>query len=162
MKKITAIAALSILSLSSVAQAESTIGLGVGGMYSGLGVNVGKRSSTSFTYASLGCQAYSYGYVDGSETKESESNCGVGLGTLSTSLFSSNKHAIGFGVDVSYNTQYSQNELRIRPGYYYFFNGIDSAGFNVGVGPNLYIDDNKSDEVTEIKTSSFLNVGYQF
>jgi len=167
MKNYLAITTLSLLALSSTAQAETTFGMGIGAMYSGLGLNIGKRSSTALSYASLGCQGYSTGNENdaestGSASTGSESNCGVGFGRISSAIFANNRHAFGLSVAVSHNTDLDQTEVRLRPGYYYFFKGIDQAGFNLGIGPSFYFDDSDKNDLDVNEETSFINIGYQF
>jgi len=162
MKVLGCIAILVALGMSTNATAETTWGVGKGPLYSGLGFNFGSTSATSLAYGSLGCHGMSYGDSDTTGKNEFDSNCGFGLGYISTSLFSGNRHSLGLSVDVSYSSLYSQSELRVRPGYYFFLNGIDKAGLNLGIGPSFYYDDDKSNDSERDKVVGFFNIGYQF
>lgn len=156
--------------LSTTANADSTWGIGVGPLYNGLGFNFGKTTTSSLSYGSLGCQSLSIGSSKNSNTsssdssRETESNCGFGLGYINTSMFSNNRHGLGLNLGLSYNTAESQTELRLRPGYHYFFNGIDKPGFNIGLGSIIYYDNEASNDLDSDseKVSLFLNIGYQF
>lgn len=167
MRKILLIAALPFLLLSTAAKADTTWGLGVGPLYSGLGINFGRTTASSLTFASLGCNSLSNNRAENSKSDDFESSCGVGVGHLSTALFKSNRHAFGLNLDTSYNSIESQTELRIRPGYFYFFKGINKSGFNLGVGPNFFFN-NKSSNKRQLNNRGddpiriFFNIGYQF
>lgn len=150
-----------LTALAQTAHADTTWGLGVGSLYNGLGLNFGKTTDSSFTYGTLGCHSLSRGN-NGTSKNETDTNCGVGIGYISTSLFANNKHGLGVGLDTTYNTFTSKYEARLKPGYYYFTNGINSSGFNFGIGPSYFHNAESSDDENNDRIQMFLNIGYQF
>jgi hypothetical protein len=82
---------LVVVSLSSTTAADSTIGVGIGSLYNGLGLNFGRSSDTSLTYASLGCMGASTSRSTNtagdvvSRDSDYETNCGIGLGYMNFS-----------------------------------------------------------------------------
>lgn len=141
-----------------------SFGLGVGAIYTGLGVNAAMLSTTEMKYLSLGCNEYSS--VHGT-------SCGVGAGWIKTDLFGShsNRHGLGFYVTslgeettTSYTTtdqgtnQYWHRSAVYGLGmsYNYFSNGISKPGFTYGVSVHT------SNAEYEGKLGGFLQLGYQF
>lgn len=154
--------------LSSTANADMTVGLGLGTLYSGIGLNFGTTTDTSLRYASLGCLGISLGNtdIDSSDSTErtqgDSSNCGVGVGYVTTSVLSGKRQGLGLSLLATNNTVYKNNdgsnlEVTVIPGYYFFFNGIDRSGFNIGAGANFGFREGQS-----VETGMTLNVGYQF
>lgn len=164
MKKYLLVTIGALLVLSTTAKAGSTWGIGVGPLYGGLGFNFGKTTPSSFAYGALGCIGLSIGDSADTSSNDNESNCGFGLGYISTSLFTSDRHGLGLNLGITYNTAESQTEVRLRPGYHYFFNGINESGLNLGVGTILYTDDETSNDQNRDSDNVkvFFNVGYQF
>ncbi len=166
MKKYLIISTFTLLALTSTVKADTTWGVGVGPMYNGLGLNIGKTTESTFAYSALGCQSVTTGTSSDSNTNENdgESNCGVGFGYISQSIFKSNRHGLGLNLGVSYNTAEQQTEWRLRPGYHFFVNGIDKRGLNLGAGTVFYYDTEKSNDINDNTDviSLFLNIGYQF
>jgi len=161
MKKYLYIAMVTVPMLSSAASAETTIGIGVGPLYNGLGLNFGKTTPSSFVYGALGCVGITIA-DSGDPDNRDESNCGVGFGYISASLFSNDRHALGLNIGLTHNTDKSQTEVRVRPGYHYFFNGINKPGLNLGVGPIVYYDTDRSNNLDSDHGVVFFNIGYQF
>jgi len=169
MKKYLIFTSIAMIVMCKSAMADFTLGIGIGPLYSGIGLNYGKTAPKSFTYGSLGCIGFSTGesanYADGEKVDEQtnqNSNCGFGFGHISTSMFTSNKHGLGLNIGLTHNTFDSRNELRIAPGYHYFFNGIDKPGATLGIGAMLYAGDSQSGDEDDGRNSVFLNIGYQF
>jgi hypothetical protein len=136
MKHIYKIKAFSISCLlfsgSTLADDNKSIGVGVGSMYNGLGVSYGLLESNSYKYASIGCLSLS-----NSDSRGTETNCGIGFGYITTALISKteNNHGLGIHIGVTYNEHKNLDEYEafISPQYVYFFNGINSSGMNLGV-----------------------------
>jgi hypothetical protein len=83
-----------MLSLSCFAKENSqtenySVGIGMGAMYSGIGANIALVSKNDFKYISAGCTEYSSAY--GSE-------CGFGIGWVTTDLFDFETNNHGFGI----------------------------------------------------------------
>ncbi|MFK8082586.1 MAG: hypothetical protein AB8B97_20095 [Granulosicoccus sp.] len=153
--------------ISSHAIANSTVGVGFGSLYNGLGINAGRTTDVSMTYGSLGCMGGSLGhsttlsagdYTNVSESS-SETNCGFGLGYISTSPLSGNNHALGLNLGYTHNTadDVGGSEFYVMPGYYFFFNGINQRGPNLGFGTQTRYFEERSTQ-----TGVILNLGYQF
>lgn len=145
---------LSILPMS--VQAETTFGVGIGSLYNGFGINVGKTTSTSLTFGSVGCIGWGYG------SEGYSSNCGAGFGVVTTAALPGLRHGLGLSLAVTKNTssysEVSANvELMLMPSYYYFFSGIEQGGFNLGAGPSFTYQEGQS-----IEPFFTLNIGYQF
>src|SRR5882762_10754114 len=79
---------------SSLAEDGLAVGVGAGALYSGIGVNIGRRGEHSFGYLAAGC---SVGY---SSDKGWDVPCGVGAGWIWTDLLTraSNRHGLGIYV----------------------------------------------------------------
>lgn len=162
MKLFKLIALISLLANVSTANADTTWGIGGGPLYNGFGLNFGKTTTSSFVYGAFGCHGYGRGESDNPSSNDVEFNCGIGFGYISTSMFATSRHGIGLGLDTTYNTFQSQFEMRLRPGYYYFFNGINKSGLNLGVGPSFYYDTVRSNDHYHNPVKVFFNIGYQF
>jgi hypothetical protein len=139
-------------SANSLAE-DFSFGVGVGSLYSGVGVNAASRSATDLKYLSAGCVSYSD--YDGS-------TCGVGVGWIKTDLFNSQntKHGFGayLGVVGSERVRFSEDEALygLGLGYHYFFNGIERSGTNLGVS---YV---AGDAESGFDSAVMIQVGYQF
>ena len=149
LKKIAVLSIL-VLPISANAEDEFSFGLGLGTSYSGLGANLSLRSESDMKSFSAGCISYSS--VTGS-------TCGVGLSWIKTDLFgsSTNKHGLGgyIGVVGTESTLSGDKAAYgIGAGYYYFFNGIDRSGTNIGLS---FVTDGG-----DVGSSVILQVGYQF
>ena len=151
--------------LFSNAIADNTFGIGIGTLYNGLGINLGKTTSSSLMYGSLGCMGGSSSRgttTNGDVTtqeRSSSTNCGFGLGYISTSIFSGNKHGLGLNLGYTYNTAelVKGSEYHLMPSYHYFFNGIDQRGVNLGFGAQATLNDDES-----TATGLTINIGFQF
>lgn len=140
-------------SFFGTAIADTTLGVGVGSLYNGLGVNFGRTSDTSLMYSSLGC-------MGGSKSDDNyETNCGVGLGYINMLLLPGNNHGLGLSLGYTYDTNdiSGGSEYHVMPGYYYFFNGLGQRGLNLGFGGRV----TRSDE-DAADTGLTFNLGYQF
>jgi len=152
-------------SLGSAAVADTTIGVGIGSLYSGLGLNFGRTTESSLTYGSVGCMGGSTSTSrstsgdDGSRDSDYETNCGLGLGYISTALMPGTNHGLGLSLGYSYNTDEVSggSELHVMPGYHYFFNGVGQRGLNLGFGVRVTRSDEQSNA-----TGLIFNLGYQF
>ncbi|MET0066497.1 MAG: hypothetical protein ABW076_09145 [Candidatus Thiodiazotropha sp.] len=113
---------------------EYSVGIGVGHLYSGIGINLTKHLNRSQVYASLGCMAA----ATHSGSNDIETVCGMGLGYVSTHLFSqSDKHGIGLSTGVYRNTDADENEYTLGPTYTFYANGINNRGWSIGVMPYM-------------------------
>jgi hypothetical protein len=143
---------------------QFSFGLGIGAMYTGLGVNAAMVSPTELKYLSLGCIEYSSTYGTA---------CGAGLGWIKTDLFDiqNNKHGLGLYVTSlgeettnSYTTSdqgttvywHRSAVYGLGVSYSYFSNGIDKPGFTYGVSVH------GSNAEFENKLGGFFQIGYQF
>jgi hypothetical protein len=139
------------LSPQSLADNNYTLGLGVGTMYGGLGMNAGVQSDVDIKYVSAGILQLS-----GNST-----TYGLGLGWITTDLFDfqSKKHGINIYVGAvgtensfdGYDPVYGGGL-----GYSYFFSGIDQSGLNIG----FTLLGGKGSKESE--TGAFIQAGYQF
>ncbi|MFD2179629.1 hypothetical protein [Veronia pacifica] len=140
---------------SSVAASEHKIGLGMGSNYNGIGGYYGINSQESLMYGSAGCLA-----LVQHSNNDISTDCGVGAGYLSTSLFfaDDNKHAVGVHVGTTYNTLDDKNEWQgyVAPQYVYFVDGINKQSVKFG-GSIIF-----SEDEGEVKEALTLNMGYQF
>lgn len=151
-----------ILSVPNIALAESqiSVGVGLGSMYSGLGVNVSLYEDNNIKYLSYGCFAFE---TDTNGNKNSA--CGLGLGFLKSGILSEgNKHTVGlhFGA-IAAKRSWGQNGdslldtvYGIGIPYAFFPNGLSGKGLNVGITPS--IGNYKGDALGKI----LLQIGYQF
>ena len=147
--------------------AESHIGVGLGVLYNGIGINYSKSTENGLAFGAVGCIGISISgsssTSDGATTRESESietSCGVGIGFVSTELFQSKKHTIGASAGLNYNTGISGNsglEWNVIPHYVYFLNGVKNRGINLGIGGVLTYRDSGFDD-----PGLLLNVGFHF
>jgi hypothetical protein len=136
----------------AIANDTFTFGLGVGSLYSGVGVNAGIQSKTELKYISAGCVSYSSIYGE---------TCGVGAGWVKTDIFDfqTPKHGaslyIGI-VDSEYNALDHDAVYGIGLGYHYFFKGIDQSGVNLGFTVTA------GNENDGIGMGGMFQIGYQF
>lgn len=151
--------------LSSNVLADTTVGFGFGSLYSGLGINFGEVRDNSFMYGSIGCMGGSATRpitINGSvlsRDKGYETNCGIGLGYITTSLLAGNNHGLGLSLGYTYDTDddIGGYEFHVMPGYHYFFNGVMQHGLNLGLSArSTFKKDNPS------ATGILFNIGYQF
>jgi hypothetical protein len=139
------------LSPQSLADNNYTLGLGVGTMYGGLGMNAGVQSDVDIKYVSAGILQ-----ISGSST-----TYGLGLGWITTDLFDfqSKNHGINIYVGaVGTESTFDGHDPIYGGGlgYSYFFSGIDQSGFNIG----FTLLAGKGSEESE--TGAFIQAGYQF
>lgn len=158
-------ALLIAVSMLGTATADTTFGVGVGSLYNGLGLNFGRVGNTSLTFGSLGCMGGSSsrsrstaGDVATSDSSY-ETNCGVGLGYINTSLFPGNNHGLGLSLGYTYDTDdvSGGSEYHVMPSYHYFFNSVGQSGVNLGFGARITRSNEESTD-----TGVIFNLGYQF
>ena len=135
---------------------DLSFGIGAGALYSGLGINIGVQGENDFRYIAAGCVAVGYSSVSGWI-----SACGVGVGWIWTDIFSklSNKHGIGFYLGPVGSTRENLDRETVYGAgitYDYFFKGINSSGWNLGVTPAIGRHNG------DAKGYLLLQVGYQF
>lgn len=155
MKIITKLCLLTLtlaISSQTFANDNFTFGVGLGSLYSGVGVNVGIQSKTDLKYLSVGCVSYS---------SLSGEACGGGIGWVKTDLFNSTntKHgaSVYLGIVGSENDHFNNDPIYgLGLGYHYFFSGINQSGLNLGV---TVVAGNEDDG---IGVGSMFQVGYQF
>ncbi|GGF77518.1 hypothetical protein [Alteromonas lipolytica] len=142
------------LSVSTTSLAnEFSFGVGIGSLYSGLGVNVASRSATDLKYVSAGCMSYSsYGGA----------TCGAGAGWIQADLlgFDNTNHGIGVYIGIVGDERESYNDTKAVYGaglsYHYFAKGIEQPGAHLGI--SLVAGDTNSG----LDTKLLLEFGYQF
>lgn len=158
--------------ISTNVKAENTVGIGIGSLYNGFGMNIGNWTNSSIAFASIGCLAFSdrtqvttSSNGDSSTISEKtnghDTNCGVGLGYISSDVLPGQRQGIGLSVALTRNnlrqTTSSKIELSLMPNYTYFFSGIDKSGFNLGTGMRFTVGDN-----LPVESGVTINAGYQF
>lgn len=162
-KKATLMNLLIFLVAQSTASAqESSIGIGAGYMYSGVGINYMSSSDHTRFYLAGGCPSLSR--ESGNSTISLA--CGVGAGVMRTGLFMdlNRQHAFGlYGGAIagkhrrSGNTSDEYAVYGMAVTYNYFFTNGQLNGLNIGFSPlAVYIDDDTA------SWTALLNVGYQF
>ncbi|MFT6207083.1 MAG: hypothetical protein ACJA0T_000987 [Colwellia sp.] len=151
---ISCVLATLLLNISSAYAFEDnsnfSFGVGIGPMYSGLGINAAYQSTDSIIYGSLGC-------VDKNSDDEA---CGLGIGYLNSTILNlGNKHALGAYVGIV-GSEITNHKLKENYGvnfsYNYFFKGISHSGANVGVGISFERNDDDIDPLLSVQ------IGYQF
>ena len=138
---------------TATAADRTSFGLGLGGLYNGLGANFALIRANDLKYVSGGCSEASHSSRDGTNV-----TCGVGVGWLMSDLLTkkNSKHGLGLNIALDYDQLHSEFEPTIRIPYVYFFKGIDRRGWNIGAAPLIRWDA----EGTEIGV--MFEVGYQF
>lgn len=139
------------LSPQTLADNNYTVGLGVGTIYGGLGMNAGVQSDVDIKYISAGIMQ-----LDSDNT-----TYGFGLGWITTDLFDfqSKNHGINLYLGAIGTENASDDYAPIYGGglgYSYFFSGIDQSGFNIG----FTLLAGKANDGSE--TGAFFQAGYQF
>ncbi len=139
---------------------EISFGLGMGAMYSGLGMNVGLRSENDFRYLSAGAIALGY-----SDTEGSIVAYGLGGGWIRSDLLPTSNDRHGLGVylgPVGYRgRRYVGDPIETIYGagvtYAYFLHGIGRPSTNLGL--TLAAGENDQGD-----TSGYLllQAGYQY
>ena len=143
---------------SSSSHAEDGLSVGVGGgaLYSGIGVNVGRRGKHSFGYLAAGC---SVGYSSG---KGWDVPCGVGAGWIWTDLLTkaSDRHGLGIYVGPVRTRKTLDSDAKAVYGagltYVYFFDDRVAKGWNLGITPTV------GKKYGDYRAGLLINVGYQF
>ena len=145
--KLCFIISIAFSTYSSADEDVFSVGVGVGTLYSGLGMNLSLVSETDMKYLSGGCS--SYGTTSGI-------TCGLGIGWIKTDLidFGSNKHGFGLSVGVI-NSKYNDRKAMYGLGYHYFFNGIDKPWTHIGLSL-------VSEGVHDRGNGVMIELGYQF
>ena len=141
-----------VISSSTLANDNFTVGIGAGSLYSGLGVNAGIQSKTDLKYISVGCVSYSSIYGE---------TCGVGIGWVKTDVFDfqTPKHGASLYVGIvgdEYDNFDRKAIYGAGLGYHYFFNGINNSGVNLGF---TILAGNENDG---IGMGGMFQLGYQF
>lgn len=143
---------------TTYASDEVSYGLGIGAMYSGLGMNVGLRSESDFRYLSAGCVALGYSDAEGTIAA-----CGVGAGWLWTDILPAPNNRHGLGVylgPVGYRGRgYIGDKTDTIYGaglsYAYFTRGINRNGW--ALGGTVAVGDSDDDTMHLL-----LEAGYQY
>lgn len=129
-------------------------GLGIGHNYTGIGANIVLVDENSAKSASIGCESVSYSSAFGTST-----NCGLGIAYVTTEIIKDNGfHGVGTYFHITENNlrHTSEIEAALGAGYNYYINGINSTGWNFGVGIDLLTKNRNNDH------SVYFSVGYQF
>lgn len=142
--------------LASVVKAEESelsYGLGIGGLYNGVGVNIASPTKEDLKYVSIGCIDFSYNSYSGWNT-----NCGLGLGYINTSIIGdSNKHGLGLHLAVHEDGSANNAQVSVGAGYTYFVDP-SKIGWNFGLTPIYIFEDSENND----KLALMFDVGYQF
>ena len=142
-------------SISGRAESEMSIGVGTGALYSGIGVNVGRRGDHTFGYLAAGCS------VAYSSNQGWDVPCGVGAGWIWTDLLTKASDRHGLGIYVGpVSTRGSAGDRKEVYGagltYVYFFGDGVAKGWNLGITPTV------KKEHGDYRAGALINVGYQF
>ncbi|TMH19381.1 MAG: hypothetical protein E6H70_03740 [Betaproteobacteria bacterium] len=132
-----------------------SIGVGTGALYSGIGVNVGRRGDHTFGYLAAGC---SVGY---SSNQGWDVPCGVGAGWIWTDLLTKANDRHGLGIYVGpVSTKGPTGDRKEVYGagltYVYFFGDGIAKGWNLGITPTV------GKKYGDYRAGALINVGYQF
>lgn len=133
-----------------------SLGMGVGALYSGLGINIGVQGESDFRFISAGCVDLGYTTISGWY-----SSYGVGAGWIWANILSkeNNKHGIGFYLGSVYREGSIIDPKTVYGAgisYDYFFKGINNSGWNVGFTPAFGRHNG------DTKGYLLLQAGYQF
>jgi len=155
-KSIYLVVLLLMVSFEADASDETfSFGAGAGALYSGIGINIGIQRDTDFRYIATGCTGVGYSTADGWQT-----SCGVGVGWIWADILSesSNRHGIGFylGPTGIRKGGHINPVYGVGISYDYFFKGINSSGWNLGLTPAV------GQRNGEINGYLLLQAGYQF
>ena len=157
MKSAYVVILLLITSLAANASDNDiAFGAGIGALYAGIGVNAGIQGEDDFRYIAAGCTEMGYTSISGWEVA-----CGVGAGWIRADILSKsgNKHGVGVYLGpVGFEDVLRDPKTIYGAGlsYAYFFKGIQSSGWNVGITPA--IGRRRGDTTGHL----MLQVGYQF
>ncbi len=154
--------------MATTAIADITIGVGIGTLYNGIGLNFGDSSSTGLTFGALGCISIWSARSESGNRTGTNFNCGVGLGYINTAVLTGNRHGLGIAMALNYNTDEDSPArdgtpagegivLSLTPSYNFFFKGVERRGINLGFGPRINFRDSGY-----VKTYWLFNLGYQF
>jgi len=158
MKKWASVIALVLgvfASSSPRAEGETSVGVGGGALYSGIGVNVGRRGDHTFGYLAAGCS------VAYSSNQGWDVPCGVGAGWIWTDLLTKANDRHGLGIYVGpVSTKGPTGDVKAVYGagltYLYFFGDSVAKGWNLGITPTV------GKKYGDYRTGALINVGYQF
>ena len=154
MKKILGLLLSGVLFAEDVA---TTYGIGLGQLYNGIGVNIASHNTSSMKNFAIGCIEVDYSSYSGVNT-----NCGVSVSYISTSILSNNNnhHGLGISLGIVNDSDAGVISGTIGIGYTYFFNEISNTGWNFGFTPTFIFptDTDKKDN----EFGLLLNLGYQF
>ena len=139
----------------SLAEDGLAVGVGAGALYSGIGVNTGRRGEHSFGYLAAGC---SVGY---SSANGWDVPCGVGAGWIWTDLLTKANDRHGLGVYVGpVRTRGAIGDRKEVYGagltYVYFFGDGIAKGWNLGITPTV------GKKYGDYRAGLLINAGYQF
>jgi len=139
----------------SRAESEMSVGVGTGALYSGIGINVGRRGEHAFGYLAAGCGV---GY---SSDKGWDVPCGAGAGWILTDLLTKTNDRHGLGIYVGpVSTRGSLGDRKEVYGagltYVYFFGDGIAKGWNLGITPTV------GKKYGDYRAGALINVGYQF
>ena len=140
---------------SSYAEDGLSVGVGIGALYSGIGVNLGRRSENTFGYLAAGCGAISN--VDGWKLP-----CGGGAGWIRTDLLTktNNRHGLGIYVGPVGHNAVANGDWKARYGagltYVYFFGDVVARGWSIGVTPTV------GKKYGDYRGGLLVDIGYQF
>lgn len=161
MKILTTILVL-MLTIATKAQGAS-FGLGLGGLYNGVGINVGVERAQTFFLGSVGCSGLSSGSGSDSssdgdkhESRDFGSACGAGLAALQRGEGALSRHAVGLSLSLNDDTFLDDTSVLLGLPYVYLFSGQGFQGWGLGLTPGLRFVNDKSDGFF------MLNLGYQF
>ena len=131
---------------------SSSIGLGIGPLYNGIGFGYKVPTSNSFSYFSVGCPSVGYGGDSGWLL-----NCGAGYSLVFAPTMNK-KHGVGANLGVGYSHRGIGSGASLIAGvnYSYFFSGIDRRGWNIQAGTGMeYFRQ-------ELAPTGIIGFGYQF
>jgi len=141
---------------SSRAEDGLSVGVGGGALYSGIGVNVGRRGEHTFGYLAAGC---SVGY---SSANGWDVPCGVGAGWIWTDLLTkaNDRHGLGIYVGPVRTRKTLDSDAKAVYGagltYVYFFGDSVAKGWNLGITPTV------GKIYGNYRAGALINIGYQF
>lgn len=152
--------ALALLGLSTqlanASDNEFSLGMGIGALHGGLGINFAARSNKDLKYLGLGCTS-----INHTEHSGTSARCGGSAGWLWTGIVSPQDRHHGFGAyfgPVEFGNQDRRDASLYGAGitYAYFARNIGVRGWTFGTT----LATGRSNNAT--KFGLFLNAGYQF
>ena len=129
------------------------LGVGIGPLYNGMGINYEIPASNLFNYISVGCPGIGYGGDSGLIT-----NCGVGYSIVITPIPDNKRYGFGvnIGAGISHGGSGSDPYYLAGLNYTYFYRGAEKRGWNGQIGPAIqYLR-------TYYSPIVLLGFGYQF